>query len=147
VVINLKTARALGLTNPALAAAAAGSGDRVIGRRTFVAAMAAQMASPLVGEAQQAPKRWRVGYLSASFANPGGPGGWEAFRNALRDLGYVEGQNLILDGRFGEGRMESIPRLAAEIVGLGWSSEAPRHKRSKTPQGQFLSSWWSSLIL
>ena len=56
-------------------------------------------ALPLTAKAQAPPKRWRVGYLSAGFAHPGGLGGWEAFRNALRDSGYVEGQNLILDTR------------------------------------------------
>jgi putative ABC transport system substrate-binding protein len=45
-------------------------------------------------------------------------GSWQALRTTLRDLGYVEGQNLVLDPRFAEGRMESIPRFAADIVRL-----------------------------
>ena len=41
-----------------------------------------------------------------------------AFRQGLRDLGYVEGQSITLEYRFAEGRFERLPALAAELVGL-----------------------------
>jgi putative ABC transport system substrate-binding protein len=43
---------------------------------------------------------------------------WEAFRHGLRDLGYVEGQNIILEYRFAAGQNERLPALAAELVQL-----------------------------
>jgi putative ABC transport system substrate-binding protein len=85
-------------------------------RRRF---LVTSLAGALAAGAQPAGKRWRVGYLSAGFTRPGGLGSWDVFRTALRDLGYVEGQNLVLDARHAEGRMDRIPRLASEIVGLG----------------------------
>src|SRR5205085_4288885 len=41
---------------------------------------------------------------------------WEAFRHGLRDLGYVEGQNLVIEFRSAEGHVERLPALAAELV-------------------------------
>ena len=74
-------------------------------------------AVPLAAEAQQAGKAYRVGIL------PPGPISerahfWEAFRQRLRDLGYVEGQNLTLVFPPGEVRPERLPHLAAELVSL-----------------------------
>ena len=43
---------------------------------------------------------------------------WEAFRHGLRDLGYVEGQNIVLEYRFAAGQNERLPALAAELVQL-----------------------------
>jgi putative ABC transport system substrate-binding protein len=71
--------------------------------------------APLATEAQQGGKRWRVGYLAGSL----GPSPLrEDFRATLQDLGYREGQNLVLESRFAEGKLERLPRLAAELVGL-----------------------------
>ena len=91
----------------------------MIDRRSLLGGSFAVLAAPLVAQAQQAGRRWRIGYLSAGFGNPGGLASSEAFRTALGDLGYVDGQNLVLDTRLAEGKMDTIPRLAAEIVGLG----------------------------
>ena len=71
------------------------------------------LAAPLAAPAQKAGKVYRVGYLAIR------PSIDEAFREALHQLGYVEGQNLVLEGRFAQGQYERLPALAAELVRLG----------------------------
>ena len=80
---------------------------------------------PLAAEAQQAGKVHRIGFLSPSsrsdperLASPFGERGLAAFRQGLRDLGYVEGQNIAIEYRWAEGRFERLPDLAAELVRL-----------------------------
>ena len=75
--------------------------------------------APLAAAAQQATKVHRVGLLTEAGGNlPSGPDpSFEAFRQGLRDLGYVEGQNLVIEDRNAEGRAE-LPDLAAELVRL-----------------------------
>ena len=61
----------------------------------------------------QAPAQaWRIGYLNQSFDGPQTDG----LREGLRDLGYVEGQNLVIEYRFAEGQLERLPSLAAELA-------------------------------
>jgi putative tryptophan/tyrosine transport system substrate-binding protein len=67
--------------------------------------------------AQQAKRVARVGYLSASSASQVSPRA-EAFRQGLRELGYVEGKNLVLEFRYAEGKFDNLPVLAAELVRL-----------------------------
>jgi putative ABC transport system substrate-binding protein len=74
-------------------------------------------ATPLGADAQPAGKVYRVGMLSAGPA-PGRGRLVEAFREGLRELGWVEGQNIVLDHRFAEGRFDRLPDLAAELVRL-----------------------------
>ena len=74
------------------------------------------LAAPLGAEAQQAAKIARVGYLSPNLAT--NPHLREAFRQGLRDLGYVEGRNLVIVYRDAEGKVERLPALAAELVAL-----------------------------
>ncbi len=69
---------------------------------------------PLTGEAQRPGKVARVGMLSA--AQPRTASFLQAFEHRLRDLGYVEGQNLIIEFRTGEGKAERYSALAAELV-------------------------------
>jgi putative ABC transport system substrate-binding protein len=69
---------------------------------------------PLNGEAQRPGKVARVGMLSA--AQPRSASFLQAFEHRLRDLGYVEGQNLIIEFRTGEGKAERYSALAAELV-------------------------------
>jgi putative ABC transport system substrate-binding protein len=71
---------------------------------------------PLAGEAQQATKVWRIGYLG--YAYPTQARDLEAFRQRLRDLGYVEGKNLVIESRLAESSFERLPALAAELVSL-----------------------------
>jgi len=68
--------------------------------------------------AQQPAKVPRVGYISVS-GTPDKPGQYvEAFRKGLRDLGYVEGKNILVEYRYVEGRLDRYPSLAAEFVQL-----------------------------
>ena len=90
----------------------------MIDRRTFLAGTGVVLlATPLVAEAQQAAKVPRIGYLS-----PLSPSSdsirIEAFRQGLRDLGYVEGQNIAIEYRYAEGKFDRLPDLAAELVRL-----------------------------
>jgi putative ABC transport system substrate-binding protein len=72
----------------------------------------------LAGEAQQAGKVYRIGYLgSTSPSNYQAPL-VEALRQGLRSLGYVEGKNLAIEYRWAEGRYDRLPGLAAELVNL-----------------------------
>jgi putative ABC transport system substrate-binding protein len=73
--------------------------------------------APLTAQAQQATTVYRIGRLS-----PGSPllvaHLWEVFRQGLRELGYVEGQNLVIEERYAEGSSERLRDLAAELVRL-----------------------------
>ena len=85
-------------------------------RRAFLSAVTAGLAAPLAAEAQQAAKVARIGYLVTNLAV--NPHLHEAFRQGLRDLGYVEGRNLVIEYRDAEGKPERLPALAAELVAL-----------------------------
>ena len=87
-------------------------------RRLVLALMAGALAAPLASFAQQPAKIARIGFLHP--ASPEGVGGvhLKAFRDGLRELGYVEGKNLQLEVRWGEGKLERLPALAAELVQL-----------------------------
>src|SRR5438309_11945040 len=86
-------------------------------RRTFMALVSGGfLAAPLAAEAQQAAQIARIGYLTSSPAgNLHAP---EAFLQGLRDLGYVEGRNIVIEYRDAEGKPERFPALAAELVAL-----------------------------
>jgi putative ABC transport system substrate-binding protein len=86
-------------------------------RRAFLAGTGAVLlAAPLAAEAQQAATVVRIGFLSTNLAaSPHRP---EAFRQGLRDLGYVEGRNLVIEYRDAEGKVDRLPALAAELVAL-----------------------------
>jgi putative ABC transport system substrate-binding protein len=72
---------------------------------------------PLVGEAQQAGKVPRVGLLGTATPSLMAP--WiSAFRDGLRQHGYVEGQNVVIEYRWGEGKPDRFPGLVAELVRL-----------------------------
>jgi putative ABC transport system substrate-binding protein len=73
--------------------------------------------NPLAAETQQADKIVRIGYLSLNLA-AADPRMREAFRQGLRDLGYVEGRNLLIEYRDAKGKPEVFPALAAELVAL-----------------------------
>src|SRR5437867_11824742 len=85
-------------------------------RRDAVLALLALGAAPFAAEAQQATKVPRIGYLSTNLAVS--PHTHEAFRQGLRDLGYVEGRNFVIEYRDAEGKVERLPALAAELVAL-----------------------------
>jgi putative ABC transport system substrate-binding protein len=72
----------------------------------------------LVEAQQPAKKVFRIGLLSGNRSSPM-PLNVEAFRQGLRELGYVEGQNTSVEYRFAEGKDERYPILAAELVNFG----------------------------
>ena len=76
------------------------------------------LAVPHVGTAQQPGKVVRVGLLSSSFPAPRSTPFFEAFWEELHHFGYVEGQNLAIEFRTGEGQAERLPALAAELARL-----------------------------
>ena len=89
----------------------------MIDRRTFLVATAGSLlAAPLAAGAQPAPRNARIGYLATNLATT--PHLQDAFRQGLRDLGYVEGRNLVIEYRSAEGKVERLPALAAELVAL-----------------------------
>jgi len=79
-----------------------------------VALALALLAAPLLVDAQQSTKVPRVGYLGGSPSSPL----LEPFRYGLRDLGWVEGQNITIEYRWTEGRAERLPDLVAELIRL-----------------------------
>ena len=90
-------------------------------RRTFLGTLAGSLlAAPLAAGAQQpAGKVFRIGLLgTVPLADPAASRLWGGFFDGLRQLGYVEGQNVVIEGRFSEGRSERFPTLAAELVRL-----------------------------
>jgi ABC-type uncharacterized transport system substrate-binding protein len=68
-------------------------------------------------EAQQLPKIPRIGFLIGASA-PSVAARLDAFRQGLRDLGYVEGKNIVIEYRYAEGKSDRLPALAAELVRL-----------------------------
>src|SRR5689334_11815758 len=84
-------------------------------RRAFIRTLAGGLlAAPLAAEAQQA-KIVRIGYLSLISASADAAN-LEAFRQGLRNDGYVDGQNARIETRYAEGAAERLPSFAAELV-------------------------------
>ena len=83
-------------------------------RRRFLGAAAALVAAPLA-RAARSMKVPRVGYLF-SFVPAQGEHLWAACREGLRELGYVEGENIVLEPRWANGRHERLPELVSELV-------------------------------
>jgi putative ABC transport system substrate-binding protein len=75
------------------------------------------LAFVVIAEAQHPKKIPRIGFLSATFPSPN-PARREAFRQGLRELGYVEGKNIVIEWRSAEGTRDRVPALAAELVRL-----------------------------
>ena len=91
-----------------------------IHRRTFLGGfLLSVLVAPLAAEAQSAAKIPRIGFLS-----PSSPSDltmqrfFEIFRHGLRELGYVEDQNIGIESRWAEGKYDRLPGLAAELVRL-----------------------------
>jgi putative ABC transport system substrate-binding protein len=86
-------------------------------RREFISLCGGAAAWPLAARAQQAAKVYRIGFLGNSTAaleaDLVGP-----FREGLRGLGYVEGQNILIEYRWAEGKYERFPALTAELIAL-----------------------------
>jgi putative ABC transport system substrate-binding protein len=89
-----------------------------VDRRAFLGTLAGGLlARPLAAEGQHAGKVYRIGYLSAG-SGTSNPRNLEAFRQSLRELGWVEGQNIVIEYRWANGRFDRLPDLAADLVRL-----------------------------
>src|SRR5262249_51929829 len=91
----------------------------MVGKKTFIVVWLVIFALGAFysAEAQQTKKLHRVGYLTANTSDAELPR-LEAFRQALRDLGHIEGQNIVIEYRHAEGKFEQLPGLATELIGL-----------------------------
>jgi len=86
-------------------------------RRLFAGVMATLLAAPTLAKAQMPGKVYRIGLLQNTLpATADAARLQDAFSQALREHGFVEGRNVIFERRFAEGRFERIPTLAAELV-------------------------------
>ena len=88
-----------------------------IERRKFLATLGSAAAWPLTAHAQHARKTHTIGYLRPAvpvFQRNSGP----YFFTALQELGWIEGQNITIERRYAENRLERLPELAAELVRL-----------------------------
>ncbi len=110
-------------------------------RRAFLGTLAGGVLVPLSASAQQAGKVWRIGWLHGAARTPDGAPP-PALRQALQDLGYVEGKNVTYFGRWAEAKRDRLPGLAAELVGLkvdvivtrgGPAAEAARQATTTIP--------------
>jgi ABC-type uncharacterized transport system substrate-binding protein len=86
-------------------------------RRDLFRLLGGAAAWPLAARAQRSGKIYRIGMLEALPAARNSAN-LNALRNGLRNLGYVEGQNLVIEYRSADGRAERFPDLASELVGL-----------------------------
>jgi putative ABC transport system substrate-binding protein len=89
-------------------------------RRVFLGTLTGGLlTTPLAAEAQQAGKVARIGYLVTSLLeSPEMRPRLEAFRQGLRERGYVEGQNIVIEYRVADGKIERLPSLANELARL-----------------------------
>jgi putative ABC transport system substrate-binding protein len=90
----------------------------VVTRRAFLSAVTGGLlAAPLVAEAQPTGKVYRIGFILTAPPNETGHL-LKALDEGLRELGYVEGRNVVFERRYADGRQERLPALAAELVRL-----------------------------
>lgn len=87
----------------------------IVRRRQILIVAGALLAIPRFVQAQQAARVYRIGYFS-----PTSPSSaiFDAFRPALRDLGYIEGRNVIIEERYAEGKLERLPAIVTELIRL-----------------------------
>ena len=100
----------------------------------------------VAAQAQPAKKVIRIGYLSATDPADESTHS-EAIRLALRELGYIDGQNIAIEYRYGEGKVDRQSALASELVRLrlisSWNQGGTLFARARMRPRRFLSLWWA----
>jgi putative ABC transport system substrate-binding protein len=86
-------------------------------RREFIAALSAAAALPISAHAQQPLKIWRIGVLESATRELNIPN-MNVFLKTLREYGYIEGENLVIEYRSTGGRNERLPELVSELMRL-----------------------------
>ena len=118
-------------------------------RRTFITLLGGAAAWPLAARAQQPGRVWRIGVLETTSMELNAAN-FEAFRQRLRDLGYIEEQNLIIEYRSAEGRGERFADLAADLLRLNIdvivTRGTPQFWQRKKPRRRHPSSWQQWVI-
>src|SRR5215813_8543488 len=87
-------------------------------RRALLYRLTAILITPSVAHAQQSGKVYRVGVLGVKASDPLEVRRLQTFRQGLRELGWIEGKNIVLEYRWTEGDSARLPHLAAELVRL-----------------------------
>ena len=103
-------------------------------RRAFLAGTgAALLTAPLAGEAQTVGKVYRIGYLG--YGGPGSdPSAIAGLRQGLRELGYVENQNIVVEYRYAEDRPDRLAPLIAELTNLKVGLTIPQSLLSRADE-------------
>src|SRR5512145_2876582 len=78
-------------------------------------ACALLLASPVAHAADESPRVYRVGFV-ASQSPSTAPNGVSAFRDRLRELGYIQGENLVIEARWAGNRYDELPALVDEVI-------------------------------
>ena len=86
-------------------------------RREFITLLGGAAAWPLAARAQQVSKVYRIGFLANDPSIPTQAAG-QAFLDGLRESGFIEGKNILIERRFAEGRIDQYPKLIAELIRL-----------------------------
>jgi putative tryptophan/tyrosine transport system substrate-binding protein len=124
--------------------------------RFLLTSLAVVLAAPVAARAQQRGRTWRIAWL-AEERDPGpesrAPGGGRWFFEALRDLGYIDGQNLHVEYRFAEERAELLPdlaealaRLKVDLIAVPGTREALAAKAATSTIPVVTSSWAIRLV-
>jgi putative ABC transport system substrate-binding protein len=89
-------------------------------RRAFIGTLAGGLlVVPLAAESQPARRLWRIGFLGDGSQTERGPISIGPFREGLRELQYIDGENVVIIERWSDTKAERLPELAAELVRLG----------------------------
>jgi len=88
-------------------------------RRDFITLLGGAAAAwPVAARAQQVGQKYTIGLFSAGIRLPENAPAWIAFLSAMRELGWIEGKNVVFEGRYADNRLERLPALAEELVRL-----------------------------